>query len=368
MRKDVKLGLAVGGVLLAVLVVYVLVVPGNGNQQGADVVLNEEGSTAADADGGVTTAQGETGSTESTLSAPSDATADATQRDRTGERSSAAGSAKAETSAGGDTGTSGATSAAGADKPTGESAGGGWNWDALVNGTEKIPSLGVATDVPANGLVRGDNTAPIARDPITTGTGQSTATAAEPTSGQPPQRDQAGTAQDTISSQNTGGIANGSNDSTSTPTSVPPAAGGKTHVVKAGESYSKISQALFGTSKYYIQIELANPNIDPTRLKPGMTITIPAIDTAKSAAPGTPAAAQIASATIEKTLDPKTEYKVQPGDNLHNISLRLYGKADRMEKIYEANKAAIGEDMARLKVGTILTLPEAPTQSVATTR
>jgi hypothetical protein len=32
MRNDVKLGFAIGGVLLAVLIVYVLVVPGGGNQ------------------------------------------------------------------------------------------------------------------------------------------------------------------------------------------------------------------------------------------------------------------------------------------------------------------------------------------------
>ena len=33
MRKDVKLGFAIGGVLLAVLIVYVLVVPGGGDQR-----------------------------------------------------------------------------------------------------------------------------------------------------------------------------------------------------------------------------------------------------------------------------------------------------------------------------------------------
>ena len=51
--------------------------------------------------------------------------------------------------------------------------------------------------------------------------------------------------------------------------------------------------------------------------------------------------------------------------NLYTISLRLYGKADRMEKIYELNKAAIGDDISRVKVGMVLRLPEPPTQTTA---
>jgi hypothetical protein len=40
-----------------------------------------------------------------------------------------------------------------------------------------------------------------------------------------------------------------------------------------------------------------------------------------------------------------------------------------VDKIYEKNKATIGDDMARLKVGMVLELPEAPTQStIAATR
>jgi len=230
-----------------------------------------------------------------------------------------------------------------------------------VNGTEKVPSLGVATDVPANGAAARSHDTPVARNT----TADVTPPVGAPTT--PPaqlQNDQTASAQHTTSSQN-GGAVPPVTDGTPRSTDDAQLAGAKTHVVKAGETYSKISQELFGTAKYYAKIEQANPNIDPTRLKPGMTITIPAIDTtAKAAAPGTPA-----QATAEKALDPKTQYKVQPGDNLHNISLKLYGKADRVDKIYEKNKATIGEDMARLKVGMVLELPEAPTQStIAATR
>jgi nucleoid-associated protein YgaU len=141
-------------------------------------------------------------------------------------------------------------------------------------------------------------------------------------------------------------------------------------VVKSGENYSKIAQAIYGSSKYYLDIEQANPNIDPTRLKPGTTINLPSIDTAKTTVAAAPAAGgavapQQESAQQQPALDPKTQYKVQPNDSLYTISLRLYGKADRVEKIYELNRTTIGDDMARLKVGTVLKLPETPTQGAA---
>ena len=51
MRKDVKLGFAIGGVLLAVLVVYVLVGTGNkGPENGGAGIVTEDTSTAAAAD------------------------------------------------------------------------------------------------------------------------------------------------------------------------------------------------------------------------------------------------------------------------------------------------------------------------------
>jgi nucleoid-associated protein YgaU len=371
MRKDVKLGLAVGGVLLAVLVVYVLVVPGNSaNQPGADVALSDDGSTgtgstgAGASDTASAAPQGERG----TRDTGGDTTADASRHDTTagsGEPASAGGSAKTDTPVAGN---NGHADGANADKPSAESAGGGWNWDALVAGTERVPSLGAATDVPTNDASRSHST-PAAPDLATdiTASGVATPPAQTPT-------EQVAMAQSDVAqnnpSQNGAAVARGSADAAHSNTDAAQLASAKTHVVKAGETYSKISQELFGTSRYYARIEQANPNIDPTRLKPGMTITIPAIDTT-AAAPkaATPAAAAQAPTAAEKAIDPKTEYKVQPGDNLHNISLRLYGKADRMEKIYELNKATIGEDMARLKVGQILKLPEAPTQStIAATR
>jgi nucleoid-associated protein YgaU len=59
-------------------------------------------------------------------------------------------------------------------------------------------------------------------------------------------------------------------------------------------------------------------------------------------------------------VDPRSEYRVQSGDSLHKIAVKLYGKIDMVDKIYELNKAAIGPNKAKLKLGMVLKLPEAP--------
>jgi nucleoid-associated protein YgaU len=396
--------LAVGGVLLAVLVVYVLIVPGNGNanQVGAKLEGADTEQTAGAA--GIGDASGDTGATAARSgSAENDVTASRTNggNDTQDQQPNAkAGGNAADTGASANTGPTGeAAGSAGAntgattnDRQRGETAGGGWNWDALVNGTEKLPSLGAATDVPANNNLlttpggTSDSPTLIARGPSS----DANTIAGNATSTNPPANATAADANTAAGNANAGNtnanaghvnasdssprdltsITNGTTEAPTTgvrqtpangqtPAAVASATPGK-HVVKAGDTYSKISLAVYGTSKHYADIEHANPGIDPTRLKPGMTINLPTIE-------ARPAAARIAPQQ-EQALDPRTQYKVQPNDSLYTISLRLYGKADRVDKIYELNKAAIGDDMARVKAGMVLKLPEPPTQSsVATT-
>ena len=360
MRKDVKLGLAVGGVLLAVLVVYVLVVPGSNSNQVGATLENLDGSEA------------QTGGASGEAMAQADANAPAkpteTSQDQQAElggETADAGSAKGGAGATGDsTGT--ADAAGGATAKDSAAAGGGWNWDALVNGTEKLPSLGVGTDVstntgthvnsgeqflgsaPANGAT---GTGTTGTNPLPTNTASNGTTTAQGGNDASPLQN----APEAVAQQPPRQVTP---DATSLRADPGPTPAGQTHVVKAGDTYSKISLAVFGTSKHYAAIEQANPGVDPTRLKPGTTINLPVVNTKQPTA--TPAANGAAAA-----IDPQKEYKVQPNDSLYTISLRLYGKADRMEKIYELNKAVIGDDMARVKVGMVLKLPEAPTQTTA---
>jgi nucleoid-associated protein YgaU len=128
--------------------------------------------------------------------------------------------------------------------------------------------------------------------------------------------------------------------------------GAHTHVVAFGETFSSIAQTVYGNSKYWSRIADANPQIEPRSLKPGMTLIIPAFS--PPVVPATPAA--VAPAPI----DPKTEYRVQTGDSLYKIAVHLFNNGQWADKIYELNRTAIGADPAKLKVGQVLKLPPAP--------
>jgi nucleoid-associated protein YgaU len=132
--------------------------------------------------------------------------------------------------------------------------------------------------------------------------------------------------------------------------------------VQRNESFASIAQAVYGNEAYYPHLMRANPNIDPKKLRVGMTIVIP--DASEVVARD--ASAEPASATIPAPgLDSTREYRVQPNDSLYKIALRLYGRADKLDAIYELNKDQIGPNRSYLKAGMILKLPEPPTSTTA---
>jgi nucleoid-associated protein YgaU len=86
---------------------------------------------------------------------------------------------------------------------------------------------------------------------------------------------------------------------------------------------------------------------------------------ANGAGPG--AGAQDSSAALPP-IDEKTQYRAQPGESLYKISQKLYGKADKVDAIYNLNKDAIGPNPSRLRAGTVLKLPEPPTAPATAAR
>jgi nucleoid-associated protein YgaU len=140
------------------------------------------------------------------------------------------------------------------------------------------------------------------------------------------------------------------------------AGGGGTHIVKAGETLSSIALAAYGSSAYYPHILRANPNINPNNLKLGTPLKMPHINEVKAEGTGehAPAAGHSSgeSAANDVKIDPSKQYKVQAGDSLYKISMKIYGKSSYVDKLYEKNKALIGADNKRLKLGMILDLPE----------
>lgn len=134
-----------------------------------------------------------------------------------------------------------------------------------------------------------------------------------------------------------------------------PTAGGTTHVVKPGETFSSIAAEHYGDSSLWSVIAKANPTVDSGKMKPGVTLNLPARDKAAKPAAAAPAAAPA-------NVDPARQYVVKPGDSLEGIASALYGERSKWQSIYDANKGVIGDSPARLKVGTVLTLPAAPTK------
>ena len=138
-------------------------------------------------------------------------------------------------------------------------------------------------------------------------------------------------------------------------TNVPSSSTPRTHRVASGESPYSISQAVYGSGKYYKKILAANPGIDPRHLKVGRILVIPELTETDK-----PAASAAANTAAPETIDTSTAYKVLSGDSLESISLKLYGTPQMVDRLYETNKTLIGPDENVLKVGWLLKLPQAP--------
>ena len=80
----------------------------------------------------------------------------------------------------------------------------------------------------------------------------------------------------------------------------------------------------------------------------------------EDAANAKPAPAAGPSAPKAPVVETIADHTVQPNDTLGAIALKYYGSATREKwmPIYEANKAVIGDDPAKLKPGTVLKIPK----------
>jgi nucleoid-associated protein YgaU len=141
-------------------------------------------------------------------------------------------------------------------------------------------------------------------------------------------------------------------------TVIPPAIHNRTgrpYTIKEGDTFVSIARTAYGNSKYFHQIEQANPEINPSRMRPGQQIILPELTVEERAAPpGGPFAG-----SDNRPIKPGLEYRVDTGDSLYRISMKLYGTPNMMDALYEANKAAIGPSPERLRFGMILKLPKA---------
>ena len=137
--------------------------------------------------------------------------------------------------------------------------------------------------------------------------------------------------------------------------------GPRTYVVKSGETFWTIARDNYGNGGYWSHVARANPRIDPKGLKAGTVINLPARSEV------VPAESVRAAAPVARQIDPTREYRVKQGDSLTVICKALYGKTDPVTigRLYEANRDLIGPNPSALKLGMVLTLPEPPTRVAA---
>ena len=138
------------------------------------------------------------------------------------------------------------------------------------------------------------------------------------------------------------------NGSKTTPRKIPkPITRARTHVVAPEDNFSTLAERYYGSQSYAGFLVQANPNVDPRRMKVGSRVNIPPLNQDGA---GTPVRSEA------REVDPR-RYYVQEGDSLYAIADAKLGTGTRWSEIYELNKAVIGSDPSSLKVGVVLTLP-----------
>ena len=125
------------------------------------------------------------------------------------------------------------------------------------------------------------------------------------------------------------------------PPAKPATSEAKTHVVAAGETLGEISQKYYGTGKNWKKIADAN-KVDPSELKVGQKLTIPAIETASTTATPAP---ELASG--------ERNYTVQKNDSYYSIAKKELGNAARWKELEKLNNVPADE----LRVGKVIKLP-----------
>ncbi len=359
LRKDIQIGLSIGGVLLAVLIVYG-VVASHSRKSNKAVVLDKSGTTHTgdQAPGGtgsdIPPADRPAVADEPKGNGATGATGGATALKPGGTADSRSGSAATT----GDAGES--PSAANSDKKE-------TNWAALLL-ADKPEEIAKSQTPP----LAADNHASVVDTAGATGVGSSGNGSSTGITGSGVSGNSSVVNPGNIAGTTTPPTESGS-ATTTPPTTRPSNSGGQSHTVQRGETFSSISKAAYGDARYYRQIAAANPTVNPNRLRPGTTIMLPDISSVQKSSPSSAAhnesrsgAAEGASSSSSTTpVDARSQYRVVKGDSLYKISVRLYGSPEEFDHIYALNKTAIGSDPGKLKLGMVLTLPAPPTATAS---
>ncbi|MCY2952301.1 MAG: LysM peptidoglycan-binding domain-containing protein [Planctomycetota bacterium] len=311
MRKDVKLGLAVGGILFGAVLVYVLFFAGGSANKGrTDQAVGPVGPASGDttAKGMVPSpAQGETSIGVDTTKVGSESVAIGGPTIRPGDVGS--GTSRLTGNVSGSAQTPTGTEGVGTETAANT---GGWDWrQALDRGaSNELISHSVTPGGVTGGMARGG--------------------------------------------ERTGETSWRNAFSRMEPPTTRPVGSARMYVVKPGDTLWSIAKAEYGSANFFPHLARANPKVDASRLQAGSCLMIPGKDEV------VPANAAAVLSPTTQPVDPGKQYRVQAGDNLNTICRRLYGSTVSVSKLYQLNKDVIGPNPSALKLNMVLQLPEAP--------
>lgn len=154
------------------------------------------------------------------------------------------------------------------------------------------------------------------------------------------------------------------------PASVPRA---QAYVVAPGDSFWSIAEKMYGDGSYYRALFAFNSDRYPHAedVRTGSVLDVPTAEALRAkypdlcgpnAGPMTAGGASPAMTGRSGVAVAGKTYVVQEGDTLFDIARRQLGKAAYWSEIYNLNRAALGENLERLRPGTELLLPEIPAQ------
>ncbi len=132
-------------------------------------------------------------------------------------------------------------------------------------------------------------------------------------------------------------------------------------VVQNGDNYTKISQRVYGTVKYFAALAVFNQHriAEPKNMRPGMVVLVPDKDVLEERYPELFVDSKPKTPEIGEFLlldDGSPAYRVGERETISEISGRFLGRSSRWIEIYRLNQTVLN-DPNKLKAGVILALP-----------
>jgi nucleoid-associated protein YgaU len=130
------------------------------------------------------------------------------------------------------------------------------------------------------------------------------------------------------------------------PATKPTATGDTVYTVQPGDTFSSIASKHYNDESKWFDIAQSNPTVDPTRLRVGQELRLPAIQFLAKHEEPIPA-----GPTGIRT------YTIRPGDSLSTVAEVSYGDPTLWRVIYNFNRDKIGDNPNAIQAGMTLRVP-----------